>query len=287
MRSLLVPLLALALTGCPDDGGDDTSDTDVTDTDTSDTDAEDTDDPDTDVEDTDAPDADDDGDGLDNAEEAALGTDPNDVDSDDDGYEDGWEVAEGTDPTSADSRIYQGNWPYNPDKDDIPAGAFGVAAQVGGSSPRFVAIDQHGDAFELFDFAGQGKPVFLDVSAEWCGPCNEFSSFLSGRDDNFFGGSDAWKLFRSKLNAGDYYLITLMYQDSRSSPSTLTTLQRWDGNYPNERIPVTTDPRYQMSARDGVIRPAGVPSGSLLDEDMKWLVVDDTAAAANMILSRF
>ena len=44
-----------------------------------------------------------DGDGLTNAQEAALGTKPNDADSDDDGLEDGEEVQRGTDPNTPDS----------------------------------------------------------------------------------------------------------------------------------------------------------------------------------------
>ncbi|MCP4873037.1 MAG: hypothetical protein GY898_30455 [Proteobacteria bacterium] len=45
-----------------------------------------------DIDDTDGPDADPDGDGLSNAEEAVLGTDPQDADSDGDGLDDGAEV---------------------------------------------------------------------------------------------------------------------------------------------------------------------------------------------------
>lgn len=232
-------------------------------------------------------DLDDDGDGLTNGEERALGTDPTLVDSDGDGYQDGWEVAEGSDPTDAADGIYAGGWPYNPDKDGVTAGQFGVAATIGGSAPRFVAIDQHDDDFDLFDFSMQGKPVFVDISAEWCGPCNEFSAFLAGSDANSFASSEGWRAFRQKVDEEKIYLVTILMQDSRRQPSELSTLQRWDGAYPNEHIPVVTDPGYQMGASNGVIRPTGIPSGSLLDEDMTWLVVDDTAGAANMVLQRW
>jgi len=50
-----------------------------------------------------APNADTDGDGLDDADELALGTDPSNADPDEDGLNDGDEVAAGTDPTNADS----------------------------------------------------------------------------------------------------------------------------------------------------------------------------------------
>ena len=51
---------------------------------------------------------DNDGDGLTNAEEAALGTDPNDADSDNDGTNDGDEVDCGSDPLDADDECGDG-----------------------------------------------------------------------------------------------------------------------------------------------------------------------------------
>jgi hypothetical protein len=79
-----------------------------------------------DLDDTDGPDADADGDGLTNQEEADLGTDPQDADSDDDGLDDGEEVALGTDPLLADSdddglddatEVDVGSDPLDPDTD--------------------------------------------------------------------------------------------------------------------------------------------------------------------------
>ena len=53
--------------------------------------------------------ADDDGDGLSNAEEAELGTDPNEPDTDGDGLADGDEVSLGTDPLDPTSPGLQGS----------------------------------------------------------------------------------------------------------------------------------------------------------------------------------
>jgi YD repeat-containing protein len=58
------------------------------------------------------PNADDDGDGLTNAQEAALGTDPNNPDTDGDGIPDGWEVDHGLDPKTNDAAL-------DPDQDGL------------------------------------------------------------------------------------------------------------------------------------------------------------------------
>ena len=67
----------------------------------------------------DDPNADDDGDGLTNGEEAEYGTDPLDPDSDDDTYLDYDEIVENRDPLDPEDRIYIGYWPYNRYKSDI------------------------------------------------------------------------------------------------------------------------------------------------------------------------
>ncbi len=67
---------------------------------------------------------DDDGDGLDNADEFARGTEIDDADSDDDGLDDGAEIAAGLDPRNPDS-----------DGDGIPDGQDGVGG------PRLTALE--------------------------------------------------------------------------------------------------------------------------------------------------
>ena len=221
---------------------------------------------------------DDDGDGLTNGEEAELGTDPNNKDTDNDTYWDSWEVTEGTDPLSEESRIYTGYWPYNPEKSSITGGTWSVA--VGNVAPNFIAVDQHGDQVNLYDFAGQGKPIIIDLSAVWCGPCNDMSEFLSGVGS----WGEGWDYFRGKLDNGDFYWVTVLFQDSSRNPTPPETLTAWDNAYPNERIPVVNDPSYSLT---NAIQPAGVPSLSLIGPDMKWLVIDDTVGAANKVLSDY
>lgn len=116
MRFLPCATLCLLL-ACGDDDGagrdtiapDTTNDTDVRvdgndvapDTFEDDTAEDDSGDDTADAQDDTAAPGDQDGDGLSDAEEAALGTDPTLADSDGDGYWDGWEQAAGSDPLDA------------------------------------------------------------------------------------------------------------------------------------------------------------------------------------------
>ncbi len=238
-------------------------------------------------------DVDTDGDGLFDAEEAELGTDPNSddsdgdslkdgeelndfgtdplsEDSDEDGYHDNWELDEGTDPNDEESRIYEGGWPYNPNKDDIADPGFEGTAAEGELLPRFQWVDQFGQEVDIYDFAGQGKPVVIDLSGVWCYWCNELAKLMEGKRSALAGyGFDDVDLY---LEEGDYYFITVLDADVNGRGIDEEEIVEWYEEYPNEFIPVLGDKRQQLA---GWIDPYGYPTLLMVDENMEVTLFDN------------
>ncbi len=107
------------------------------------------------------PDADTDGDGLTDAEEAALGTDPLLPDTDGDGWEDLAEVDGNTDPLSEDDHPYTGGWAIGACRHDLSS----TGHDVGEVADDFELTDQFGDSLSLHDFCD--REVLMVSAAFW------------------------------------------------------------------------------------------------------------------------
>jgi thiol-disulfide isomerase/thioredoxin len=182
--------------------------------------------------------ADTDGDGLTDGEEVStLGTDPLGEDSDGDGYPDGAEVDAGSDPADEDDKIYAGGWPYQADKDSFDGPTVDDANNdIGELFARMVLQDQHGDYVDIYDFAGHGKPIAIDISAIWCPPCNEMSNWLEGDTSSYY--ESYWGNIDDMVNSGDMYWLTILGEDRSGGTVELEELEDWEEKYENPNIPV-------------------------------------------------
>lgn len=251
-RTFLAALLALALLGCPAD------DTDTDGDGLLDTEEEDLG--------TDPELADSDGDGLDDgAEVDDHGTDPLATDSDGDGYPDGAEVEHETDPTDDEDGIYEGGWPWNTGKDDWDAPDLDDTADEGDRVGHLVGFDQFGDEVDIYDFGNQGVPIILDVSAQWCPPCQAVAGWLAWESDPY-DLEDTYADLRAVVNEGLIRWVTVMEQNNQGGAPSQETAEQWDDDYPNENIPVLAD-----SEPDQVLihlEQMGYPSFHALDDQM-------------------
>jgi thiol-disulfide isomerase/thioredoxin len=240
-----------------------------------------------------SPDAD--GDGLSDADEATVGTDPDNPDTDGDGisdgdevwehstnplnedtdgdgYSDGTEIEYGYDPTDDESGFYEGLWPFNPDKDSIDDPGLGDIVDQGDIVGRLLAVDQFGDEVDLYDFGGQGKPIILDVSAQWCPPCRTTARWLSDDGDDF-NLNGAYPGLLEAINAGDVYWVTIIEQNNSGQQATQETSEQWDDAYPNEMVPALADP--QTDQMMGHLNQGGYPNFHCLDENLEIVYMND------------
>ena len=210
------------------------------------------------------PDLDSDLDGLSDQKEMEFGTDPHDPDTDDDGYSDFDEVMAGSDPVDELSVIYQGNWPFNANKNDVVDPGWGQAPpELGSVMPDFVGLDQHGDWVHLYDFANDGKPVVLQLS--------DASSDLS---DHLF----QWVLktpppmkmmtpyedIQLMIEQGAVHWIHILVLGAEGDP-TKQEYNDWLGSYPDCPLPLLRDAQHHILPHiGGDVFPVLV----LLNEDM-------------------
>lgn len=221
---------------------------------------------------------------LDGAEVNEHGTSPILADTDDDGYLDPWELTEGSDPVDEKSRIYEGNWPYNPEKDDMRSGKAGDPLAEGDLMFRHKAKDQHKDKVDLGDFAMQGNSMIIDVSAGWCGPCRITSDWLAhGADADLYGYEPIYGGIRTAIKKGDMYWITVLSQGDSGSTSTWEDIKAWDEAYPNPNIPVLMDDDAEVM--DAIVGATGFfPSAMVANQKLNVEFVGGVSEAMDMML---
>jgi hypothetical protein len=211
-----------------------------------------------------------DGDFLTGCEEAALGTDPANSDTDGDGYLDGDEVLEQKDPLDATSRIYQGGWPYQRNKADLVDPGFSSTVAASEPVPRLVALDQFGESVDLYDFAGHGKPVVIDLSAVWCDACKELAKWLEREPANLDTTPELAPIV-DLVESGDVYWITVLFEDAIANPATLEEAQNWAEAFPNPRVAVLVDNERELR---NWFFPGAMPSVHGLDDQMRLIIYE-------------
>ena len=209
---------------------------------------------------------------------------------------------------------YIGGWPCNPDKESLVDPGWqgacpgGVGCACGGDEfflawsdsdecssgrcygqpkggfcppapgepvPRFKGVDQFGQEVDLYDFAGHGKIIALDMSTGWCTPCKELAQWFIDGDPIVKENSwweETWDPVRDLVNDGQILWVTVLYEDENGEEATPELVKWWYEQWPHEPIAVLEDADRLFHTW---LRPTGLPCLNLIGPDMTMLTYTD------------
>ena len=199
---------------------------------------------------------------------------------------------------------YKGGWPINQNSDTIEDPGFDLLCpggtgcecetnndcnnkncsahpkgnycipQKGDIMPRFEAIDQFGESVDLYDFSKQGKMILIELSAAWCGPCNDLASWVASNDQKIRENpwfKDRYLPIRDMIINGEIYLVNFMFEGTDKINKVTATPEdviTWYNKYPDPHVPVLAD-EYRFIHT--WVKPTGLPCVFLVDENMRLI----------------
>ena len=232
--------------------------------------------------------ADDDGDGLTNAEEAEAGTDPAKADTDGDGYDDGEELAQAGNPIDRCTwPAGPGHWPDFSDE----AGLLGIGGgnaswSVGSIAPDVDFVDQFGQSVSLYQY--YGFVVLIDISTGWCTPCKELAP--------------SYEQVFQNLKDQCFVVLHYVYEGWNGAASTVPFLDQWATEF-DLTFPIVAEldnagvglvengAMLEGLAETGTYAVGtGIPRFMVIDRDMRFAGIwnysgsDDAEAEAEQLL---
>lgn len=221
------------------------------------------------------PAADEDNDGVTNADEEEMGLDPYEADSDEDGYADGAEIEAGTNPLYVWSHTFDegdylvGNCPVLPNTDNAGPTKRKKFYQKGDIMENIVVggHDSFGQEVTLYSFCG--NYVLITVSAEWCGPCQSMASTMA---------RESRKVHDEVPN---FTFFEYLYQDNYGETSSVEVLANWAADYKLDGIPVVAaedqNDDVSLAETTALVQGGGIPSTTLVAPDMTvaWTSVEN------------
>tara|TARA_B100001250_G_C19534642_1_gene671999 strand:- start:215 stop:742 length:528 start_codon:yes stop_codon:yes gene_type:complete len=158
-------------------------------------------------------------------------------------------------------------------KDQLEDPGWDIPPQEGARMPRWRTIDQYGDTFDLYDLAGRGKKIVLDVGTWFCTPCKAMAQYFATGDvsvmDDFAWWNSSYDRVLDMINNEEIFWVTVLF--SGSTPVSQDDVTRWHDTFPNHHILVLGDQDLRLREYLSVV---AMPHIDVLDENMNFLVYD-------------
>jgi thiol-disulfide isomerase/thioredoxin len=145
-----------------------------------------------------------------------------------------------------------------------------TCACVEGDHPcNIEAIDHNGDSFSLYSLFG--RPIVLDFSAGWCGPCRAAAEHAQEVQNQY---SDTGLLY-----------ITVLIETAEGNVPTPQDVQAWAQEYGNTSSLVIGGSRAMLESAGGTWALSGWPTFYYIDRNMVLRDIDRGYSAEEVIYS--
>ena len=134
---------------------------------------------------------------------------------------------------------------------------------------NIISFDHNGDEFDLYKH--YGSLIVLDLSAMWCGPCNQAGAHAQEVQDQYIDD--------------DLIYITVLVEDQQGGPVGLQDLQDWAAAYGNTTSPVVAGDRSLLTSGGGTFDLTSWPTFFYMDRDMLIRDVDKGYNGGEVIYS--
>ncbi len=145
-----------------------------------------------------------------------------------------------------------------------------TCACIEGKNPcNIETTDHHGDAFGLY--ALYGRPIVLDFSAGWCGPCRAAAEHAQDVQDQYA--------------ASGLLYITVLVETSTGEVPTQKDVTEWANTYGNTNSLVIGGSRSMLESAGGAWALSGWPTFYYIDRNMVLRDIDRGYSAEEVIYS--
>jgi len=143
------------------------------------------------------------------------------------------------------------------------------SSDVGSHACNIISFDHDGNAFDLYQH--YGSLIVLDLSAMWCGPCNQAGSHAQAVQDAYAGD--------------DLIYVTVLIDDLQGNDPDLDDLQHWATSYGNTTSPVVAGKRTMLQSSGGTWGLTSWPTFFYIDREMVIRDVDKGYSSTEVFYS--